>query len=290
MLKDKEFSEIQALINMGKQRGYVTQEEMNKALSPDDVSEDYFEHVRQVLVQMQIEVVSETSNFQAHRVAEAQGQEEVAPLDAGRSADPVRMYLRKMGTVALLSREGEIEIARRIEEGETIVNHNVLTSPIGVAYIQTLIENDAARVQRAIKSGKRPKAARTTDDRSYDEAQAIALAHLETLEAAKHRLRKARSKKRRDSFGDEVGEAALLLLRVMESFNLSKRQIDEISRRIHDYWSEMVEYERGIQRVAREARVPVRDLRRMIRKVRRTPEKGGRELVDDTGISAMFYV
>jgi RNA polymerase primary sigma factor len=195
------------------------------------------------------------------------------------------MYLRKMGTVSLLSREGEIEIARRIEVGETIVDRNVLTSPIGVGYIQTLIENDAARVQRAIKSGKRPKAARTTDGKAYAEGQAVALEHLKLLEKAKSRLRKARSKKRRDSFSDSVEEAADLLLAVMESFSLSKRQIDEISRRIHDHWNEMSEYERGIEAVAREAHVPVRDLRRMIRKVRRTPEKGGADVVNETGIS-----
>ena len=284
MLKDKEFSEIQALIAMGKQRGYVTQEEMNNVLSSEDATEEQLNDVRQIIAQMQIEVVSEGTNFQAPRLAEAQTQDEVPPADQSRSADPVRMYLRKMGTVSLLSREGEIEIARRIEQGETIVNRNVLTSAIGVAYIQTLIENDAQRVQRAIKSGKRPKAARTLKGKTYEEAQMLANERLTLLEASREKLRKARSKKRRDEFLSEIEGAMDSVLEIMESLDLSKRQIDDIARQIHDYWGEMLEYERGIEAVAREARVPVRDLRRMIRKVRRTPEKGGHDVVSESGI------
>ena len=93
MLKDKEFSEIQALIAMGKQRGYVTQEEMNNVLSSEDATEEQLNDVRQIIAQMQIEVVTEGTNFQAPRLAEAQTQDEVPPVDQSRSADPVRMYL-----------------------------------------------------------------------------------------------------------------------------------------------------------------------------------------------------
>ena len=138
MLKDKDLKEIQTLINMGKQRGYVTYEEMNSVLPTHLVSPGEIDDVMIMFSAMDIDVVNRAKKQaeQARRGGATPGQEEAAAAAAAaqtKSNDPVRMYLRKMGTVSLLSREGEIEIAKRIEVGEHVIKRALLTSSIAIA-------------------------------------------------------------------------------------------------------------------------------------------------------------
>ena len=133
--KDLSDAEVQQLVKMGKQRGYVTYEEMNKFLPTHLVSSDRLDDVMIMFSDMDIEIVNKQ-----RKEAEAErrgGKEE--RTDNTRSNDPVRVYLRKMGSVSLLSREGEIEIAKRIEDGEYTVKRIVLTSPLAVQFIDELI-------------------------------------------------------------------------------------------------------------------------------------------------------
>ncbi len=100
MLKDKDLKDIQTLIQVGKQRGYVTYEEMNSALPTHLVSPEQLDDVMILFSNMDIEVVN-----QAKRMAEAARRginnesEQATAAPAVRASDPVRMYLRKMGTV-----------------------------------------------------------------------------------------------------------------------------------------------------------------------------------------------
>src|SRR6186713_2663097 len=131
MLKDKDLKEIQTLIHVGKERGYVTSEEL------DDVMI--------MFSQMDIEVVSQVRQRQEVTQTGIPGDEAKKPSETtptARSNDPVRMYLRKMGTVPLLSREGEIEIAKRIEEGERILHRNVLMSSLAIHLGQELVDEE----------------------------------------------------------------------------------------------------------------------------------------------------
>ena len=146
MLKHKEVKEeIEALIEMGKQRGYVTYEEMNNFLPTHLISTDQLDDVMIMFNEMDIEVVNAAKKQKEAARRGGVPPEENKPADnpaaaTARSNDPVRMYLRKMGTVPLLSREGEIEIAKRIEEGEQIVYRNVLTSALAIALVRELVE------------------------------------------------------------------------------------------------------------------------------------------------------
>ena len=114
MLKNKDLHEIQALIHMGKQRGYVTYEEMNNFLPTHLIGTNQLEDMMIMFSNLDIEVVN--SLKKRHAAAKRGYDSKADQTPAGRSTDPVRMYLRKMGRVSLLSRQGEIEIAKRKEE------------------------------------------------------------------------------------------------------------------------------------------------------------------------------
>src|SRR6478736_5836026 len=116
---------VKRLIAKGKERGYITFDELNAILPPDQNSSEQIEDVMANFSEMGIQVVeseeSEEGEVPAAKAEKADEAEEqsgnVDEANLGRTDDPVRMYLREMGSVELLSREGEIAIAKRIEAG-----------------------------------------------------------------------------------------------------------------------------------------------------------------------------
>ncbi len=143
--------EVQKLIDRGKEKGFLTYEEVNEALPSDVVSPDELDTMLTMLDDLDIDIVDTEEEGKAKQKAgsktpkEKEEEKEVLiseeEASAGlRSTDPVRMYLRKMGQVALLTREGEVEIAKRIEEGENKVLSILLAAPIGVKALLDLGE------------------------------------------------------------------------------------------------------------------------------------------------------
>ncbi|MBD3894860.1 RNA polymerase sigma factor RpoD [Halomonas sp. ML-15] len=120
-------SRLKELIARGKEQGFLTYAEVNDHLPEDIADPDQVEDIIGMINDMGISVVEEapdedTLMMSDHSTDEQAAEEAVAALaavesDVGRTTDPVRMYMREMGTVELLTREGEIEIAKRIEEG-----------------------------------------------------------------------------------------------------------------------------------------------------------------------------
>jgi RNA polymerase primary sigma factor len=137
------------LISLGKSKGFLTYDEVNDALPDEDVGAEQMDTVLSRLDNEEIEVVSDAGGKGGGRAAgsevEPSRKREASPSPSkrdlagdpayGRSNDPVRMYLRKMGSVALLTREREVEIAKRIEAGENEVLEAILGSPIAVREI-----------------------------------------------------------------------------------------------------------------------------------------------------------
>jgi RNA polymerase primary sigma factor len=153
--------EIQKLIELGREKGFLTYDEVNDALPPEMVTSDQIDDLMELLEGQNIEVVvaahqvrgdKNAANRAAPRAtnsdAPMRGSEfpSVPPAaldesDANKSSDPVRMYLRKMGSVSLLTREGEVEIAKRIEDGEGTVFQVIINSRVGITEILDIGEN-----------------------------------------------------------------------------------------------------------------------------------------------------
>ncbi|MBB3898300.1 RNA polymerase sigma factor RpoD [Roseococcus suduntuyensis] len=130
---------VKKLIARGKERGYVTFDEVNSAMPEGQVSPEFMEDTLSSLSEAGINVVEaeETEEDGAPKPAKAEGEEDeeesggnVDEESLGRTDDPVRMYLREMGSVELLSREGEIAIAKRIEAGRDMMIGGLCESPL----------------------------------------------------------------------------------------------------------------------------------------------------------------
>ncbi|WP_424138970.1 RNA polymerase sigma factor RpoD [Roseomonas chloroacetimidivorans] len=138
-LPEAEGQALRRLTWIARSRGHVTHAEVSAALPSDQLSSDRIEDALGVLSAMGVEVAEEEDaeaeegeTDEGPRAAPESDEESVGNVkdDAGRSADPVRMYLRDMGTVMLLSREGEIAIAKRIEAGRNMMIEGLCEAPL----------------------------------------------------------------------------------------------------------------------------------------------------------------
>jgi len=145
---------VKRLIAKGKERGYITFDELNAVLPSEQNSSEQIEDVMAMLSEMGIQVVeseeTEDPEAPAAKVDKAEGEDEkesdeptgnVDEATLGRTDDPVRMYLREMGSVELLSREGEIAIAKRIEAGRDMMIGGLCESPLTFRAIITWHES-----------------------------------------------------------------------------------------------------------------------------------------------------
>ncbi len=149
MDKEQQRSQLQLLIAHGKEQGYLTYAQVNDHLPPEIVDPEQIEDIIGMINVMGITVYESTPDADTLMLSEANSttDEEMAEEAAaalvtvdgefGRTTDPVRMYMREMGTVELLTREGEIAIARRIEEGLRQMAYAVADYPANVADILT---------------------------------------------------------------------------------------------------------------------------------------------------------
>ena len=139
-------SQLKLLVAKGKEQGYLTYSEVNDHLPQDIVDSDQIEDIIQMINDMGIQVVESapdaddlllTENSAADEDAAEAAAQVLASVESeiGRTTDPVRMYMREMGTVELLTREGEIDIAKRIEDGINQVQSSVAEYPEAITYL-----------------------------------------------------------------------------------------------------------------------------------------------------------
>ena len=154
MPKQELLGEVKKLINLGKEKGFLTYDDLNSTLPADVVSSAQFSTIMTMFGEMDIEIVESAETERTPKAAEgeeaieeseeADSSEEnekeidLTPGALSRTDDPVRLYLKEMGSVALLSREGEIEIAKRIEEGKKDIATVVYGLPMTLEFVLNL--------------------------------------------------------------------------------------------------------------------------------------------------------
>ncbi|WP_316900474.1 RNA polymerase sigma factor RpoD [Pseudodesulfovibrio indicus] len=157
----KEIQQIKALIAEGKKKGFLTYEELSKALPSDYNTPDQLEEIHAIFDQMDIALVdSEDSEKKLaddddDKDLEFDDNEDDSAEYASRSTDPVRMYLREMGAVPLLDREGEVVIAKKIENGEMDVLYSLVEVPVAVEELISVgedLESGVIKLKDVVKT------------------------------------------------------------------------------------------------------------------------------------------
>src|SRR6266478_3879470 len=135
---EEKYDEVRQLINIGKEKGYLLYDEVNELLPADITSPDELDELLSIFGSAGIEVIDSDQKYLRDDVKPidrtSEGAEELeldlTPGALDKTNDPVRMYLREMGTVPLLTREGEVEIARRIGRGKLAVIKSISRTPL----------------------------------------------------------------------------------------------------------------------------------------------------------------
>ncbi len=244
------------LIQLGKTKGFLTYDDVHEALPSEEVGPEQMEDMLAALDDERIEVVDDVNELKgrerrptgdaepvARRRAETSDAPErpsmppmsVAPKaddELYKSNDPVRMYLRKMGSVALLTREGEVEIAKRIEDGENEILASILNSPVAVREILEIGEKLRTRKLRV------KEIVRDADDEEheFDEEEAdrrviklidrVRRTDKKNQELADER--RGASDSRKKQIDKEVNENKRDLVKTLQEMRLNKKTIDKL--------------------------------------------------------------
>src|SRR6187431_850107 len=132
---EEKYDEVRQLISIGKEKGYLLYDEVNELLPADITSSDELDDLFSTFGSAGIEVVDSEKTYREDKLLDrtGEGAEELeldlTPGALDKTNDPVRMYLREMGTVPLLTREGEVAIAKRIERGKLAVIKSISRTP-----------------------------------------------------------------------------------------------------------------------------------------------------------------
>ena len=172
---DKYEDDIEKLIDTGKEKGYLTYGEVNDLLPGDITTPDDLDDLLTTINTQGIDVLSgdkfagDREKYEPEAGEESDDVElDLSPGTLEKTNDPVRMYLREMGTVPLLTREGEVEIAKRIETGEHTILSAILNSPVAVREIIDLgdkLRRHKIRVKDIIRDAE-------DDNAEFDEEEA----------------------------------------------------------------------------------------------------------------------
>jgi RNA polymerase primary sigma factor len=282
MAKEEEMEKVKALIHMGKKKGFLTYDEVNNLLPPDIVSSDQIDDLMMMFGEMDIEVVDAAHKVKVSKQreeAEALPPEEELDLDAeglGKSIDPVYMYLREMGSVSLLTREGEVEIAKRIEQGEKAVINAVLDSPLTIKEIIQLGERLRSK---KVKPKELVPELEDEDEYFFEEefnVQRI-LALIDQIRKLDERNRQLREKlpkalaSAKPQLDKKLRENKDKIISLLKDINLKTKHIDKIVQKLKGL-SERVEKAEGeIQEVLNLAHLPLDQLQRILRMMKKKP-------------------
>ena len=175
---EEKYDEIRQLIIIGKEKGYLLYDEVNEALPADFTSSDELDDLFGVLGHAGVEVVDSEQKYREARLLGRRtddgedAETAINPATVEKTSDPVRMYLREMGTVPLLTREGEVEIAKRIERGKLSVIKAISRTPTVSKLIVTLGE-ELRSSERTIRELVVFKDEELTDSRIADRGRQI---------------------------------------------------------------------------------------------------------------------
>ena len=206
-----------------------------------------------------------------------------------KTSDPVRMYLRKMGSVSLLTREGEVEIAKRIEEGERRVLQVVLCSPIAVQEILRIgdgLKKGKIRVKEVIRDVDEEDAEFDEEwhtERVIKTIEKVRRLHRENGKTQEKLADKRISDSRRKKHKDAIVRNQSDMFELLSELRINKKQIDRIVRQLKGLIGRIEKSETETSEIAERTGMSVTEVRRTIREARRSPKDEAR-IVKKLGI------
>ncbi|HEY7391997.1 MAG TPA: RNA polymerase sigma factor RpoD [Bryobacteraceae bacterium] len=296
MAIEEKFGGLQRLVEIGKEKGYVLYDDLSQVLPGDMATGSELDDVLAGLDGAGIEILEEPKDFDGQKLEEGEDLLDLGPGMGEKVNDPVRMYLREMGTVPLLTREGEVEIARRIERGQNTVLKSLSRAPLVIREILSLADEVArdAISARDIVQVSDP----ILTDEVADEVRQQFLIGVEEIDKQYRKVLQARQKLQAIPRGMkpkqyrhqlwELGRLVVKTSRVVRTIKFQSPVITHLIERVRLAVEEFKPVEREIARVQRRLETwPSRnDAVKDLRREQRTYAQRLQQLEEESGASA----
>ncbi|KAF0220565.1 MAG: RNA polymerase primary sigma [Geobacteraceae bacterium] len=285
----KNIEEVKQLIDLGKEKGFLTYDEVNDLLPPDIVSSEQIDDVMSMFGEMDIEIVDSVQKVKISKVKleleeeeEIEGEQEeqeFEPGALGRTSDPVRMYLREMGSVSLLTREGEVEIAKRIEEGEKDVASVILNTPITVKEVLSLGERLRKSQISAAEISKEVEEEELEEDEE-DVQKTRLLTIIDEIKEHDIRMEELHATLESESLKESARQGLVKeqlelkgkMAELVKSLRLKDRHIEKIAQRLKELSAKVDRIMREITELEKESRFSAADLSLLFVKMHKSAE------------------
>jgi RNA polymerase primary sigma factor len=273
MRKEGKVKEVEQLLSIGGEKGFIVFDEGNEIPSNDIVSSDQIDDVLMMFDEMDIDMVDDLQGLKVEEEKALEKEEEEGDeleMEAfGRATDPVRMYLREMGSVSLLTREGEVEIAKRIESGKRDILSIVLNCPMAV--------KEVINLGSAIRAGKVEIQEVTNEideeETSVEEEQIQKKKILELIERIRRNdegLRRLVKNKKgsKTKVQRQLKKKREEILECFRQMNLRDIQISKIIQRMKQMLARVEKGENEIKKIEEKVGISVRESRVYLRKLK----------------------
>ena len=287
MAKKTSMEEVQQLIDLGKEKGYLTYDEVNDLLPPDMVSSDQLDDVMSMFGEMDIEVVDSEQKIALRKEqgldeeASEEEEDEESEFEAGvlgRTSDPVRMYLREMGQVSLLTREGEVEIAKRIEEGDALVTRVIMKTPIAFKEIISLgerLEKGQISVAEVTKEYEEEEG---SEEEEKQRQRILGLVgQIRELDGRFMELREKLAgdlpREEKKTLDKEAKEVKAQMAELMRQIRLKDFQVAKIVDRLKELAQQVKKGNAEVAACEQELKAPHKEIKRQLRRMRKSDEE-----------------
>jgi RNA polymerase primary sigma factor len=281
MAKNSGIDEVKQLINLGKEKGFLTYDEVNDLLPPD-LYPDQLDDIMNMFGEMEIDIVDSAKKLKIpngsaetlmeDEESEESEQEEIEylPGSLGKTNDPVRMYLREMGSIALLTREGEVEIAKRIEQGSFISREMILSTPVALREISILYEKvskDKVKIKDILKGLNDEYSLSKKDEKDRRDIFISIVCRIKELDEIVKNERKALTvSEDKERIKNSIAEYQEEMSRLILELDLDKKQIHKISTKLKSFRERVKKGEQEIKDLETKTKLPVKELKKHFKK------------------------
>ena len=292
--KEKKVDDVKNLIDLGKEKGFLTYEEVNDVLPPDVTSPEVIDDIMVLFSDMDIEILDTESAEKraAKKKSESgssgkEGSETISSFDDstyGKTDDPMRMYLREMGQIPLLSREGEITIAKKIEEGQIEVCQAAVSTQVAIDAVLDLADQlkkgELGVTELVVVTNETASDDEEREKPTYEEDKRRILKLVTRLKTQLRTLEKRKTEKDNPANLQRARDRVAACIREM---NLRPERVDSIAERVRSYVETMRKYQEEIQGYLRQVEMEESELRSVIREITKAKGKNGGPAIRTVG-------
>ena len=266
MAKEIQSDEFKKLLSLGAEKGFLTYDDVNDMLPPDVNSSDQIDDIIMLFGEKNIDIID---TEQGEKLVVKKPVEDVLPSKfaealtlvpgAGKTGDPVKMYLREMGLVSLLSREGEVEIAKKIEEGARETMWAIFSLTVSIAEVLSIgekLESGEIRVKNVVDNIEDEEGFMEEDEHRERVLKLISRIRLfnERNEILREKLKaKTVKPKQRETLAAELEKNTKNIITLCRKIRFSKKQMHRFIARLRFFTDEIERSERVINQFKKES-------------------------------------